>query len=60
MLKVCKARLMISYLNLNDVLEHALHLYPVPSGTQDLLHLLQDANHQDALGVRRPTVTVQR
>jgi len=48
------------YLNLNDVLEHALHLYPAPSGTQDLLHLLQDGNHHDALGSRRPTVTVQR
>jgi hypothetical protein len=28
---------MSHYLNLKDVLEHALHLYPVPSGTHDLL-----------------------
>jgi hypothetical protein len=47
-------------LNLNEVLEHGLHLYPAPSGTQDLLHLVQDGNHHDALGTRRPIVTVQR
>ena len=49
-----------TYLNLNDVFEHGMHLYPVPSGTQDLLHLLQDGNHHDVLGTRRPIVTVQQ
>lgn len=51
---------MDTYLNLKDVLEHALHLYPEPSRTHDLLHLVQDGNHHDTFGTKRPIVTVQR
>lgn len=49
-----------TYLNLKDVDEQALHLYPARSAVQDSLHLVWDGNHRDTFGTSLPIVTVHR